>query len=315
MNAGEPSIERTMADRTYVLVTPAHNEQETIETTINSVVSQTIRPNEWVVVSDRSTDQTDEIVRRYMAGHDFIRLLRLEGHPGHSFAAVVQATEAGVKALTTKDYAYVGLLDADVRFAPDYYEKLIVEFEADPELGLAGGLVQDVINGQMQPANQDMNQVAGATQFFRRECFESLKGLLAIPEGGWDAVTCIRARMNGFGTRTFPDNPMDHLKPRNSAFGHPLSRKWQLGVRDYALASHPLFEIAKCGSRVVESPFITGATVRLAGFFWSGVVRRQRILPSDLRKRLRDDQMKKLSESVRRFFGKGHKSPGDGSPG
>jgi glycosyltransferase involved in cell wall biosynthesis len=283
-----------MSPATYVLVTPAKNEGKTIETTIRSVLAQTRLPLEWIVVSDESADDTDEIVRRFSAGHPFIRLLRMERGSGRDFSAVVRATEAGIRALQTREYRYVGLLDADVRFEADYYEQLMAKFDQDPELGLAGGYVKDVIDGQVQGGNQDMNEVAGATQFFRRECFESLGGLVAIPEGGWDAVTCVRARMNGFKTCTFANLRMDHLKPRNSAFGHPLHRKWQLGVRDYALASHPLFEIAKCCSRLKESPFVAGAAARLAGYFWSGIIRRKRILPPDLRKQMREDQIKKL---------------------
>jgi glycosyltransferase involved in cell wall biosynthesis len=48
----------------YVLVTPARNEVQFIELTIQSVVAQTMRPLKWVIVSDGSTDGTDEIVSR-----------------------------------------------------------------------------------------------------------------------------------------------------------------------------------------------------------------------------------------------------------
>jgi glycosyltransferase involved in cell wall biosynthesis len=254
-----------MPERTYVLVTPARNEQATIEETIKSVASQSILPKEWIVVSDRSTDRTDEMVRAAAGRHEFIRLLRLEGAPGHSFAAVVRATEAGVQALRTRDYAYLGLLDADVRFGPDYYEKLMGEFELDAKLGLAGGLVLDV-GDTVKRAYQNLNEVAGATQFFSRRCFESLGGLLAIPEGGWDAITCVRARMNGFRTATFPNILMEHLKPRNIAKGNWFQRFAQLGQRDYALGGHPLFEAVKCASRWMERPVLLAALARLCGY-------------------------------------------------
>ena len=48
-----------------MLVTPARNEEEFIEGTIRSVIAQTHRPIAWVIVSDGSTDRTDEIVRRW----------------------------------------------------------------------------------------------------------------------------------------------------------------------------------------------------------------------------------------------------------
>ncbi len=159
----------------YILVTPARNEEATIETTIKSVISQSVLPQEWVIVSDRSTDQTDKIVAKFAAIHDFIRLRRIEGEPGHSFAAVVQATEAGMNAAQCKDYSFVGLLDADLRFAPYYYENLMGEFELDPTLGLAGGLVLDP-DDTMENVQQNLAEVAGATQFFKRACFESLDG-------------------------------------------------------------------------------------------------------------------------------------------
>lgn len=281
----------------YILVTPARNEQATIETTIKSVISQTILPQEWIIVSDRSTDQTDEIVKRYMAAHDFIRLLRIDGKPGHSFAAVVLATEAGMKAVRSNDYAYVGLLDADVRFAPDYYESLMKEFELDPKLGLAGGLVRD-LNDTLEHVRQNLREVAGATQFFKRACFESLGGLLAIPEGGWDAVTCMRARMNGFRTVTFPKLVMDHLKPRNIAKGNWFLRCALWGRRDYVLGGQLLIQMAKCASRWREKPMLLSSLARLCGYSWALLKRVQPYPPPRVLAFHRREQLQRLRKRL-----------------
>ena len=284
-------------EHSYILVTPARNEQATIETTIKSVISQTILPKEWIIVSDRSTDQTDEIVKRYMAAHNFIRLLRIDGKPGHSFAAVVQAIEAGMKAVHSKDYAFVGLLDADLRFAPDYYESLINEFELDPTLGLAGGLVLD-LDDTMERVQQNLSEVAGATQFFRRVCFESLGGLLAIPEGGWDAVTCMRARMNGFRTRTFPKLIMDHLKPRNIAKGNWFLRCALWGRRDYVLGGQLLIQMAKCASRWREKPMLLASLARLCGYSWALLKRVQPYPPPQVLVFHRREQWQRLRKRL-----------------
>jgi glycosyltransferase involved in cell wall biosynthesis len=61
----------------YVLVTPARNEEAFIELTIRSMLSQTGRPVKWIIVSDGSTDRTDEIVKRHASGHEWIELLRM----------------------------------------------------------------------------------------------------------------------------------------------------------------------------------------------------------------------------------------------
>ena len=56
----------------YVLITPARNEAQFIELTLKSVVAQTVRPKKWVIVSDGSTDGTDNIVSSYAAQRGWI---------------------------------------------------------------------------------------------------------------------------------------------------------------------------------------------------------------------------------------------------
>ena len=61
----------------YALVTPAKNEALTINQTILSVTEQTIKPQKWVIVSDGSTDETDNIVRNYENKIDYMLFLLL----------------------------------------------------------------------------------------------------------------------------------------------------------------------------------------------------------------------------------------------
>jgi glycosyltransferase involved in cell wall biosynthesis len=283
----------------YVLVTPVKDEESLIVETIASVVSQSCQPLQWVIVDDGSTDRTASIVSFAAARHPWIRLVCLPKRTQRSFAAVVHATEAGLKALSVHDYQYIGLLDADLRFAPDYFEQVIARFEASPGLGLGGGHVVDL--GQpktLLPRNR--KDVPGAAQFFRRQCFEELGGLVAIPEGGWDALTCLRARMLGYETRLFTDLVIDHLKPRNVYEGHVLRRIWQLGVRDYALGSHPLFEVFKCMSRVAEQPIIIGAVSWLAGYFSAALEKKERYVPDNLLRYYKEEQFKRLRQILKK---------------
>ena len=290
-----------MIQARYVLVTPAKNEETSIGITIASVVNQTVRPAEWVIVSDGSTDRTEEIVRAAAVAHPWIRLLPLSARPHRSFAAVVQATEAGVRALTVDGYEYLGLLDSDVRFQPDYFEQVIRQFESSPRLGLAGGVVLDLGEPRDRlPRNRD--DVPGAAQFFRHQCFEELGGLLAIPEGGWDALTCARARMLGYETRLLTHLIMDHLKPRNISEGSLLRRTWQLGVRDYALGYRPLFECAKCLGRLLESPLFVGSIARWVGYCCATIQRRKRMIPGDLLKFVRIEQKRRLWQKLFPFM-------------
>ena len=91
----------------YVLITPARNEAESIELTIKSVVLQTVRPIKWIIVSDGSTDGTDEIVRKYAADHPWIELLRMPERRERHFAGKVQAFNAGYARVQGLDYEWL----------------------------------------------------------------------------------------------------------------------------------------------------------------------------------------------------------------
>jgi glycosyltransferase involved in cell wall biosynthesis len=279
--------------RSYVLVTPVRDEVATIGRTIDAVTRQTILPTEWVIVSDGSTDGTNEVVEAAARTHSWIRLLALPVRPERSFAAVVRNTEAGITALKSRAHEFLGLLDADLDFQPNYFETLISRFDANSRLGVAGGVVID--RGRPRdrfPRNR--KEVPGAVQFFRRECFDRLGGLVPIPEGGWDCLTCAMARMSGFETRLFTDLVVDHLKPRNVSQGSPLGRLWQLGVRDYALGYDPILELFKSVSRAAEPPFPGSSFARLFGYCAAMIQRRPRIVPPHVIAFLQKEQRHRL---------------------
>ena len=278
----------------YSLVTPVYNEEAHIGRTIATVVAQTVRPLEWIIVSDRSSDRTDEIVSAASDQHSWIKLLRVEDNPGQGFARVVFNSERGVSALSDQSYEFLGLLDGDVTFQEDYFEKLIQEFIDDRKLGLAGGVVIDI--GQPKdkfPVNR--KDVPGAVQFFRRSCFESLGGLIPIPEGGWDGMTCAKARLNGFRTKLVTSLVVDHHKPRNISQGGVLRRKYQMGTRDYAAGYHPLFELVKCLSRIPrEKPYLIASLCWGIGYFAAFISRRKRIVPEELISFIQSEQLSRI---------------------
>lgn len=290
--------EQTKIASGYVLVTPVRDEVALIGRTIESVAGQSILPREWVIVSDGSTDGTDEIIREKAAVHPWIRLLALPPRSGRSFAAVVHNTIKGINFLGCKEYEFLGLLDSDVTFQSDYFELLLARFAANPRLGLAGGVVIDVGRPRDRfPRNRE--DVPGAVQFFRRECFEKMGGLIPIPEGGWDGMTCVQARMAGYETKLITDLVVDHHKPRNVGEGGAIRRKWQLGLRDYAVGNHPLFEAVKCLGRWSEPPFLLAAVAWWVGYCTAAVQRRQRIVPSNVIAQLRGEQMGRLRRVMR----------------
>ena len=133
-----PGTPRDVMTLTYALITPAWNEQANLERVIRSIVAQALLPVAWVIVSDGSTDRTDEIARSYAARHGWIRLLRRERSAVRSFAGKAHAVNAGYQALASLDFDLIGNLDADISVPPDYYAFLVRRFEEIPDLGVAG---------------------------------------------------------------------------------------------------------------------------------------------------------------------------------
>jgi biofilm PGA synthesis N-glycosyltransferase PgaC len=290
--------ELTVNPTRYVIITPARNEERAIEHTIRSVISQTIKPEKWVIVSDASTDRTDGIVQDYCKDYPFIRFIRSFNNQRRNFGSKVAAFNAGYVTLTDQQYEFIGNLDADVSFAPDYFANLIDRFARIPKLGVGGGLIQELVGSKFVAQDISRNSVAGAVQFFRRRCFEDIGGYQALPGGGIDAVAEIMARQRGWLVETFLDLYVHHHRRVTSGAGSVLATEFRHGQTAYRLGYQPLFALATSMSRLPRRPYVIGAIAHSIGYSL-GYLRRERVhLPRDTVKFLRAEQLQRLKHVV-----------------
>jgi poly-beta-1,6-N-acetyl-D-glucosamine synthase len=278
----------------YVLMTAAYNEKAHIERTITSVLSQTLLPKRWVIVSDGSVDGTDEIVKEYTEKHNFIRFLRITRPPGRSFGAKVVALRTGSKLFEDLAFEFIGNLDADVSIGPSYFEDLVTRFDLDPKLGLAGGFVYEEAGGEFQSwSGNRVYSVAHAGQLLRRECYEAIGGYAVLEYGGEDWHAQISAQMRGWKAAAFPELKIFHH--RHTGEGDNLIRhRFRQGRMDYAFGSSFSFEIIKCLRRMPEKPIFVGCSVRLLGFLWSYICGDTRPVSDEFVAYLRKEQRAKL---------------------
>ncbi len=289
-----------MTATNYVLVTAAYNEEAYIEKTLSSVVSQTIPPRRWVVVSDGSTDGTDAIVRRYAEKHAYLQLYRIREEHERNFAAQVNAINTGFALLGGVEYQFAGNLDADISFGPDYFERLMAKLQAKPEIGIGGGFLHEERGQVFEPRKGNRaSSVPHAVQLFRRECLSSLGGYAPLPYGGpdWHAEVC--ARMKGWRVESFPDLPVFHHRPTGTA-GSLLRYWYRQGLMDFSLGAHPLFELGKLARRAGQKPILLGAAARLAGFGSAYCRGEKRVVSQEFIGYLRSEQTARL----RRTFSK-----------
>ena len=282
----------------YVLITPARNEADYIEGVLRSMVVQSFLPRKWVIVSDGSTDGTDEIVRKYLPDHDWIELLRLPEHRDRHFAAKAQAIDEGLKCLRDIDYDIVGNLDADVSFDSGYFNYLIGKFEENPRLGVAGThYVEDNFHS-FNDSRMSEDHVNGAIQMFRRECFEEVGGYTPIKGGGIDWVAVTTARMNGWTTRSFGDKVFNHHRPIGTAESKTLGSRFHYGRKDYFLGGHPLWVVSRASFQMLRKPYVIGGLAILSGYVWSWITRTQRAISKDLVRFHQREQLSRLKQQL-----------------
>jgi len=284
---------------TYVLITPARNEVEFIELTLKSMVAQTILPLKWVIVSDGSTDGTDDLVRKYAANHPWIEFVRMPERQERHFAGKVHAFNAGYAKVADLKYDVIGNLDADVSFDPEYFDFLLRKFAENPRLGVAGTPFREG-SFQYDYRFTSIEHVSGQCQLFTRECFEQIGGYVPRKVGGVDLVAVTTARIKGWQTRTFVEKPYVHHRQMGTATSNVLVAPFKVGRTDYVLGSHPVWELARSIYQTTRPPILVGGCLRLAGFVWAMMSEGEKQVTPEFVKFRRKEQMDRLWSFVTR---------------
>ena len=279
---------------TYVLVTPAHNEAQFIELTIQSVMAQTVRPMKWVIVSDGSTDGTDEIVKKYTLDNPWIELVRMPERTERHFAGKVHAFNAGYDRVKQLDYDVIGSLDADISFDTDYFAFLLGKLAEDQRLGLVGTPFKEGSNSTYDYRFTNIEHVSGACQLFRRECFENVGGYVPVKGGCIDHIAVLTARMKGWKTRTFTEKVCFHHRAMGTAKQGILSARFRNGGKDYAIGNHPTWEVFRAVYQMTKKPFVIGSVMLISGYAWAAVRRVKRPVSPELVAFQRREQMQRL---------------------
>jgi biofilm PGA synthesis N-glycosyltransferase PgaC len=270
----------------YVIVTAAHNEEDSLERLFGCVLAQTAKPLLWIIVSDGSTDRTDELARRKAEEVPWIRFLRRE-KPARDFKRIekvapgkVAAVETALATLGGTAYDYLAILDADVTFEPDYYERVLERFEADPSLGIGGGMIRNILpdGSPARGGFKNRDAVGGPIQMFRRECYEAIGGYK--PYGHEDGQACANARRGGWTVRSFPDIWAEHHVPYDgyaSTIASKVPTDFYLGQMHYLLRIPLWFDSLMALREGFHKPFVLGGASLLAGHLWAMLLFKKKV--------------------------------------
>ena len=119
-----------MSSPTVSVVMSVFNGEEFLSQTIDSILNQTFRDFEFVIVDDGSTDATVDILSGYALRDGRIRTLR-KGKQGRA-----ASLNLGINLANGK---YIANIDADDLAMPGRLEEQVAFMERNPKVGVLGG--------------------------------------------------------------------------------------------------------------------------------------------------------------------------------
>lgn len=214
------------------IIIPCYNEEPFIKNTLDSLVAQTVKAKQIIVVNDNSTDRSEEIINAFAKAYPTISIVNTtqtsEHLPG---SKVIHAFNAGLETVTT-DFDIICKFDADLIFPKNYLEKLTETFDQFPKAGMVGGFCYIQVNDGWELENlTNKDHIRGALKSYRKECFKQIGDLKAAM--GWDTVDELLAQYHGWEIITLPELPVKHLKPTGQTY--TKNAKYKQGEAFYAL--------------------------------------------------------------------------------
>lgn len=131
-----------MRDNPYVsVVMPVFNVEQYVKGAIESILNQSYKNFEFIIVDDCSTDSTVDVMARFKKKDKRIVLIRNRKNEG--------VTKSLNKALKIAKGKYIIRMDADDWSYPDRFESQIKLMEDHPEVVVSGSNIE-VCNSQLQ---------------------------------------------------------------------------------------------------------------------------------------------------------------------
>ena len=283
---------------TYAVVTPVRDEADNFARTAESIVAQTHRPLQWIVVDDGSTDGTRELAERYALRHHWIEVISAESaHARARGAPIVRAFQRGCDALRERPEVVVKL-DGDLYLPPHYFGWVAATFAREPRAGIVGGVALIPEAGRWVLERGNQLSVNGVAKAYRVACLDDIGGLR--PSMGWDGIDEYGARARGWHVRALTELTLLHYKPRGSK-QNALHARWEEGRGNAYMGYLPSWLVVRAVYRsLVEKPRLLSGLVLFAGYAWARIRRLPQIDDRAARAELRAEQRARLTGLLRR---------------
>jgi poly-beta-1,6-N-acetyl-D-glucosamine synthase len=279
------------------------NEQQLLPRMLASLERQTRAPDLLLLLDDGSTDDSPALTSRFAERQPYARLISRPKRPQSADrlakAAELIAFQWALEQLPEEpQFDVMAKLDADLELPPDFFERIMGAFEADPRLGIAGSELSVAADAGPAREHSQPWHVRGATKFYRSGCWRSIAPLPPIL--GWDTIDETRARIAGWRIQNVPfaeSKPL-HLRPTGSHDGAVRGFR-RRGAAAWGYGAHPLNVLASALVRMRHRPLVVGGLAYLGGWLGAAVHRAPRA-ELETRRYLRREQLHRLQTTVLR---------------
>jgi len=201
----------------FYIIIPAHNEEDSIAKTLESLTVQTLAPKHIVVVNDNSTDNTQQIAEDYAEKHSNISLVNKHSSNEHlPGSKIINAFYKGYESLD-ESYDVICKFDADLIFPKHYLEQLAIHFNKNEALGMVAGFCYIENNNEWILENLTRkDHIRGALKAYRKQCFLDIGKLKSSM--GWDTVDELLAKYYNWELLTDESLHVKHLKPTGVSY-------------------------------------------------------------------------------------------------
>lgn len=284
----------------YVVVTPARDENESLMSLAAALAKQTVRPSKWIIVDNSTSGDTAGTAERLAAEHPWIEVKKIPPAAAATRALpIVRAFMAGLEVLGEPPDVVVKL-DADVSVDADYFEQLLDTFAAEPELGIASGTCYERDRGTWRERHVTGAHVWGAARAYRWAC---LQDVLPLEERlGWDGIDALKASLRGWQTKTLRNLPFYHYRREGEREGFRPATWAKAGNAAHYMGYRFGYLLLRTSRQAARDPAAVGL---LCGYAAAALRRERRCPDLALRAYVREQQsLRKVPERVRESLGR-----------
>lgn len=201
----------------FLIIIPAHNEEDNLSFTLDSLVLQSNRNFKVVVVNDGSTDRTPEVIRKYTEADPRFKTINLQKSEHQPGSKVVHAFKNGLQTQSMDEFDIICKFDADIILPENYLQTITDAFIQNPAYGLVGGLLYIEKDGSwVYEGNSNKHHVRGPMKAYRKECFVQIGGLRETL--GWDNIDSILLENLGWKEVVIPELHVKLIKVKGTDY-------------------------------------------------------------------------------------------------